>query len=95
MNLLQPLGVPAGAVQNGEGLYYDLQLRARNYTFEQDIPRLGKITFSGKPFRLSEGQREQNQPAPYIGENNDYVYQQLLGMNQDQINDLTQKKIIL
>jgi benzylsuccinate CoA-transferase BbsF subunit len=94
MNLLQPLGVPAGAVQNGEDLYYDLQLRARNYTFDQDIPRLGPITFSGRPFRMSEGQRPQNLPSPYIGEHNDYVYRQLLGMNQTQMDELTRKKVI-
>jgi crotonobetainyl-CoA:carnitine CoA-transferase CaiB-like acyl-CoA transferase len=94
MNLLQALGVPSGAVQTGEDLYYDLQLRERGYTFEQDIPRLGKVTFSGKPFRLSEGQREPNQPVPYIGEHNDYVYRHLLGFSPEEMDKLTETKVI-
>jgi crotonobetainyl-CoA:carnitine CoA-transferase CaiB-like acyl-CoA transferase len=94
MNLLQTFGVPAGAVQNGEDLYYDLQLRERGYMTTQDIPRMGSVTFSGTPFRLSEGQIPHPLKSPVLGEHNEYVFRQLLGLGQKEISDLTESKVI-
>lgn len=94
MRILQYFGVPAGAVQNGEDLYYDLQLRARGFMIEQDLPRLGSITFAGIPLRLSAGQAAYSQRAPVLGEHNDYVYRQLLGLSGEEIRALIEDEVI-
>jgi crotonobetainyl-CoA:carnitine CoA-transferase CaiB-like acyl-CoA transferase len=94
MKILQSSGVAAGAVQNGEDLYFDLQLRARGHMLEVDSGRLGQVTFDGPPVHLSDGQRAQTKGAPILGEHNDYVYKQLLGLSQTEIDKLTESKVI-
>lgn len=94
MKILQAAGIAAGAVQNGEDLYFDLQLRARGHMLEVDSGRLGRVTFDGPPVHLSDGQRTQTKGAPILGEHDDYIYKQLLGMSQAEIDELIQKKVI-
>lgn len=94
MRILQSFGVAAGAVQNGEELYYDLQLRARGFMMEQELPRLGRVTFAGVPLRLPAGQVTHWQRAPVLGEHNDYVYRQLLGLRQEEIRNLEEAEVI-
>ena len=94
MKTLQWAGVTAGAVQDGEHLYYDLQMRARNFMIELDIPRLGNITFPSVPVRLSAGQKEQYQRASVLGEHNEYVYRQLLGLSLEEIKRLENAEVI-
>ena len=94
MRMLQSFGVAAGAVQNGEDLYFDLQLRARGHMVDVDAGRQGHITYDGPPIRLSAGQRTQTERAPILGEHNDYVYKQLLGLSSAEIDRLTEDKVI-
>ncbi|MBI4296216.1 MAG: CoA transferase [Chloroflexi bacterium] len=94
MKILQSLGVAAGAVQNGEYLYYDLQLRARNFMMEQQVPRLGKVTSPGMPVRFSLEAETESRRAPVLGEHNDYVYRQLLGLSPEEMDKLTDSKVI-
>ncbi|MBI2849852.1 MAG: CoA transferase [Chloroflexi bacterium] len=94
MKILQSSGIAAGAVQNGEDLYFDIQLRARGHMLEIDTGRQGLITFDGPPLHLSAGQRTQTKGAPILGEHDDYVYKQLLGLTQAEIDKLTESKVI-
>ncbi len=94
MNKLQALGVAAAAVQNGEDLYYDPQLRNRSYMVGQNIPRMGNAIFAGAPFKLSQGQKPHVQRAPGLGENNDYGFCQLLGLSPQEVEKLTEAKVI-
>ncbi len=94
MRIFQSFGVAAAAVQNSEDMYYDLQLRARDYMIEQSLPLLGSTTFGGVPLRLSTGQVKHPRQAPVLGEHNSYVFGKLLGFSQKEINDLTQADII-
>ena len=94
MKILQSFGVAAGAVQNNEDLYYDLQLRARSHMIEIDAGELGNITFDSPPLHLSEGQKPVQESAPLLGEHNDYVYQQILGLTPEEVEQLIEKKVI-
>ena len=94
MKILQSFGVAAGAVQNSEDLYYDLQLRARGHMIEIDAGELGNITFDSPPLHLSEGQKLVQENAPLLGEHNDYVYQQILGLTPQEVEQLIEKKVI-
>jgi crotonobetainyl-CoA:carnitine CoA-transferase CaiB-like acyl-CoA transferase len=57
MRILQKAGIAAGAVQNSEDLYFDIQLRAREHTVEIDTGLNGVITFDGPPIHLTDGQK--------------------------------------
>jgi crotonobetainyl-CoA:carnitine CoA-transferase CaiB-like acyl-CoA transferase len=73
MRILQSFGVAAGAVQNSEDIYYDLQLRARGYMIEKDLPIIGSTTLGGVPLRLAAGQVIHPRQPPLLGEHNGYV----------------------
>ncbi len=94
MRILQSYGVAAGAVQTSEDLYDDIHLRARGHVFEQNLPRLGTITFAGLPIHFPEGQVAYSNTTPAVGEHNDYVYRQLLGLTPEEIRRLEEAEII-
>ena len=94
MKMLQEFGIAAGAVQDNEDVYFDLQLRHRGFPIEQDLPRLGTIEISGASFHLSEGQKSPSRHTSVLGEHNDYVFRQLLGLNQEEIKKLEDAKVI-
>lgn len=94
MKMLQFFGVAAGAVQNNEDVYYDLQLRNQGFMVEQDLPRLGEIDISGLPVHLSEGQRVPSNTTSILGQHNDYVFRQLLNMTREEISSLEQARVI-
>lgn len=94
MRVLQALGIAAGAVQNSEDIYFDLQLRDRGHMLELNLGRQGYVTFDGPPLHLSAGQKTEAKAAPILGEHNDYVYRQLLGLSQAEIDKLTEANVI-
>jgi crotonobetainyl-CoA:carnitine CoA-transferase CaiB-like acyl-CoA transferase len=94
MKLLQYYGIAAGAVQNQEDLYYDIQLRERGSVFKQDFPRLGTLDLAALPLRLSEGQRTPLRRTSSLGEHNDYVFRTLLGLDPEEVKKLEESKVI-
>ena len=94
MKFLQEFGVPAGAAQTSEHLYYDLAHRTRGYMFDVDMFGIGKVTYAGVPIRLSDGQKPRWERAPVLGEHNDYVYRQLIGLTADEIKKYEETKVI-
>jgi crotonobetainyl-CoA:carnitine CoA-transferase CaiB-like acyl-CoA transferase len=93
MRIMQSWGIAAGAVQNSEDLFFDLQLRNRGHMVELETGARGKLTYDDAPIHLSEGQKT-TERAPYLGEHNAYVYHQLLGLTPEEVDKLTQDKVI-
>jgi crotonobetainyl-CoA:carnitine CoA-transferase CaiB-like acyl-CoA transferase len=81
MAVLQKEGVPAGLVQNSADLAYDPQLAARRF-----FPNTQAFSLSSFQARY--------RPAPARGQNNDYVYGQLLGMKPEEISALRNAGVI-
>ncbi len=81
MRRLQDAGVAAGVVQGGAELSRDPHLAARGYyrTLSHDGD-IGEFTYSGMPASLSETPYE-IKPAPMLGEHNEYVFTELLGIS--------------
>ena len=95
MRMLQKAGVPAGAVQSAEQLYYDLHLRARNFIVEvEHTPRWGRMEHSGIIVGLSESPGRIVRGAPALAEHNNYVFGDILGMKQEEIDQMVEKKVI-
>jgi benzylsuccinate CoA-transferase BbsF subunit len=94
MKILQAAGVAAGAVQNSEDMYYDLQLRNAGYMVDVEVGHMGQMTFNGPPLRLSEGQKSRVERAPLLGEHNEYVYRQLIGLSKEAVERLIQSQVI-
>jgi len=88
MRIMQKAGVAAGAVQNSEDMYYDLQLRSAGYMIDAEVGHQGSMTFDGPPLRLSEGQKIKTDKAPLLGEHNHYVFNEILKMSEKEIDDM-------
>ena len=85
MAIFQSYGIAAGVVQNAAALAADPQLKARGFFFEQA---------QSSPIRLSDCPVEYRKAAPQKGEDNDYVYRQLLGLSSAEIEQLKNSGVI-
>ena len=84
MDLMQASGVAAGVVADAKDQAEDPQLRHYNFFEERDHPIIGKIPFYHGPcFRLSETPYEIGR-ATMIGEHNEYVFTELLGLSDEE-----------
>jgi benzylsuccinate CoA-transferase BbsF subunit len=88
MNLMQEAGVAAGLVETGEDqLENDPQTKHRNFFTELDHPRLGLHRVPGSAYIMSETPVQLTR-APLLGEHNEYVFKEFLGMTDEEIVDL-------
>jgi crotonobetainyl-CoA:carnitine CoA-transferase CaiB-like acyl-CoA transferase len=94
MESLQKEGVPAGAVQDAAAIASDPQLRSRGFFCEvQDIKR-GRKTTDTEPILLSDNPAEYRRAAPAPGQDNEYVYRHLLGIEGEEIERLRKRGVI-
>ncbi|NQT30905.1 MAG: CoA transferase [Deltaproteobacteria bacterium] len=94
MTLLQKNGVAAGVVQDARDLAQDPQLSHRGFFIELDHPQMGRTVSDATPVRLSDTPPRYSRPAPLPGQDNDYVYGQLLGLSDSEMNKLKKQKVI-
>jgi crotonobetainyl-CoA:carnitine CoA-transferase CaiB-like acyl-CoA transferase len=88
MALLQSKGVPAGIVQNARDiLAADEHLKARGYHQYLDHPETGRSAYDGAPFVLTKTPGTLRSPAPLLGQDNEYVCKEILGLTDDEIAD--------
>ena len=93
MELLQEKGVPAAALFSVPDLVEDQHLKARGFWDRIDDPRpgFGPYVCKGRGVTLSKTPLRTHLRAPDLGEHNRYVYGTLLGMSQEEIEDLEKK----
>ena len=99
MKLCQEAGVPAGAVLNvREVMSNEHYLSRGSFEVVQHTPEpegVGNRLHIGIPWKLSRTPASSEIPAAYaLGQANDYVYGELLGMDQDEINRLEKEGVI-
>ncbi|MBI1180677.1 MAG: CoA transferase [Alphaproteobacteria bacterium] len=95
MDALQAAGVRAGAVQNAQDLNeVDPQIAKRGLFFELDHPVIGEARFEGEPMHFSRTGMDNWRSAPLLGEDNDYVYREILGYSAEEIDALAEEGVI-
>jgi crotonobetainyl-CoA:carnitine CoA-transferase CaiB-like acyl-CoA transferase len=95
MHRLQAVGVAAGAVQDAEDVNErDPQMAHRNIFFELDHPVIGEARFEGVPFTATSFTADHWRSAPLLGEDNVYVFGQLLGLPEDEVLELVESGVI-
>ena len=82
---MQAHGVPAGVVQNARDMLEDEHLKARGYYVYLDHPEAGVTAYDGPPFRLSKTPGVLRSPAPLLGQHNELVCKEILGMSDEEI----------
>jgi crotonobetainyl-CoA:carnitine CoA-transferase CaiB-like acyl-CoA transferase len=95
-HLLQKVGVAAFPTLSNRGLTEDPHLNERGFFVKMDHPdpdMEGK-KYDGILWKMSKTPGKIYSRAPFPGEHNDYVFGELLGMAQDEINKLTEEKVL-
>jgi crotonobetainyl-CoA:carnitine CoA-transferase CaiB-like acyl-CoA transferase len=99
MELLQAAGVPAGAVQDAaDRLERDPQLAARGHFTMLGNDEVPPLPLEGVPFRMSAtppdtGGRARRGP-PLLGEDNESVFGDLLGLDADAVSTLRAEGVL-
>jgi benzylsuccinate CoA-transferase BbsF subunit len=94
MKMLQDKGVPAAAVLSNAQMVSDPHLRARGFCVEDDHPAAGKRTIGGFSLHLNRTPGGLRSSAPLLGEHNQEIFCDLLGMSQDELDDLVRQEVI-
>jgi benzylsuccinate CoA-transferase BbsF subunit len=91
---LQKVGVAAVPVLGGVGLTQDRQIQARHVIEKVEHPVLGTQYVLGVPWRLSDTPAAIRRPAPRLGEHNSYVLGEILGMADEEIEELVREGVV-
>ncbi len=94
MHILQNAGVPAAPYLSPERVFTDPQLREGGFFTtrsasdgeQRDLPALG--------WRFEGGPAPRITAAPVLGQHNDYVYSELLGLSSEEMANLVDEQII-
>jgi formyl-CoA transferase len=87
-------GLAAAPSRDGRDMVADRHLRKRKAFVTVHHPEIGKLELPGPPFRI-EGIETPVVCAPLLGEHNDYVLGELLGLDDKEIAELRAKDIIM
>ena len=94
VSLLQEAGLSSGVVQNAEDLSKDPQLMARKFFVQLEHPSLGKTVSDSSPVRFEEDFTVGWKAAPQLGEDNQYIFLELLGLTESELLSYTEKGVI-
>ncbi len=91
---LQAHRVPVGEVMTETRLLADPHLRERAWFQERSHPAVGRYRYPGQPWRATGFDTVFGRPFPAFGEDNDYVYRELLGYSQARYDDLVSRNLV-
>ena len=94
MHMLQAAGVAAIPSMSAEEILSDPHSEARGIFTKVNHPILGEKTVVMPPWRFSETPAEIYKSAPLLGENNDEIFGDLLGMSKEEMDALKEAKIM-
>ncbi len=89
---LQGAGIAAARLQTGASLARDPHVLARGVFETIAHPRLGELKVVRPPWRM-EGARV-SEPSPLLGQHNDYVLGEILGLDEAEIQRLSEEEIV-
>ena len=94
MEILQKAGVAAMPCLDSGERYFDPHFRGRQVYIDYESPTIGVDIIVGMPWKMSDTPGGIQRPAPNVGEHNDYVFGKLLGLPKEEINKLTEEKVL-
>ena len=94
MQRLQSAGVRAGVVQSVPELFSCPQLVHRNQWVKLNHPEFGTFEHEAPPFILSETPAQLRRSSALLGEHNDYVFENIVGLSQPEVHALKDEGVI-
>jgi benzylsuccinate CoA-transferase BbsF subunit len=92
--ILQRAGVAAAPFLISKEQYHDPHFKERGIFVEVNHPKSGREVFYGIPCKLSDTPGEVRASGPLLGQHNEYVFKELLGLSQGDFEHLVEEKII-
>lgn len=89
----QKHSVPCAPVNTSEEVVNDEHLNARKYWEEIEHPFVGKIKYTGIPFKMNEVPGQPRKRAPLLGEHNEEIYKGL-GLSSEDLVHLRETNVI-
>jgi crotonobetainyl-CoA:carnitine CoA-transferase CaiB-like acyl-CoA transferase len=94
MRILQGVGVAAAPVLSFAEVLDDPQLKDRGFFETITRPVTGTHPYPGFPVKFSETPTSIRRPAPTLGQDNEYILKELLGMTEVEIARLAEEEVI-
>jgi len=91
---LQEEGIPAGVVQDAGDLSSDPQLISREFFVRLEHPVHGSGVADNLPVKSRDRFADRWRPAPLLGQDNRYVFMELLGFSESRMEDYRKRGII-
>ena len=84
---LQSVGVPSGVVQRSSDLLQDPQLAHRGFHRYLEHGEMGVVPYAGHQFRIAGYDNGPRWASPTLGQHNEAVLREVLGMSEDDITE--------
>lgn len=95
VELMLSKGIPAGPIYNVKQILENEHIAgARQMFVEVNHPVIGPMKVNGNPVKLMDMMPRVNYPAPTLGQDNDLIYKNMLGLSDDEIRDLHEENVI-
>ena len=94
LDLMDRFGVPAGLIYRAPDMLDDPHFRARDAIVSVPHPDFGELKMQNVAPKLSETPGSVRSPSPALGQHNDEVYRQLLGLSAERYADLKTAQVI-
>ena len=91
---LQAAGVPAGPLQTAAERFACPQLEARGFFEELDSPSVGRMPYPGLIWRMAKTPNQLRRGPVRLGQDNEYVYRDLLGLSAEALADLEARGLV-
>ncbi|WP_024333764.1 CaiB/BaiF CoA transferase family protein [Desulfotignum balticum] len=94
VSALQKAGIPAGVVKDAHDLAIDPHLRERRFFTQMQHPVLGNVSADTSPIRFKNMPRATLKSSPLLGQDNQSIFVNLLGLSETEFADYIQQGII-
>lgn len=94
VGLLAKTGVPVAPVLDLDQVKANEHSKAREMFVKVDHPTLGEVSLPGFPIKFSETKGDITVPAPLLGQHNEEVYSELLGISKEKLEELRKAGVV-
>jgi crotonobetainyl-CoA:carnitine CoA-transferase CaiB-like acyl-CoA transferase len=91
---IRSAGLPCAKVATIDEVVDDPQIRHRDMLVEIDHPTVGSVPMAGLNVRFSETSETIRRHPPLLGQHNEEVYREWLGMSRDEVGQLAARGLI-
>ena len=94
LSMLSEIKVPCGPIQSIDQTFADPQVLARNMVVDVEHPEFGAVKTVANPIKYSVTQQEYAKAPPTLGEDTEAILRTALGLTENDIDALRERKVI-